>query len=1154
MRSHKGAHTKKKWFRRILLLIGVMFLAAAALAPRAAHWAALERLRAHAAGPVQLGSVWLDREGSVRLSDVRIVRGRVTLASVEKVTLHGTTAMLFSADAVPRAVILEKVELRCVLAEEGGWRFVLPFKPPARRRAPRIELRQVTFVLPNGDRFHSDRLVLAPATDPAVFEISGTVRTPAQEEVRIRGRLNRFTTAAWFELSCDQLDLSLPWLKRAEPIAHRLQEQPWRGRGYAAARLRLVHPPNQPFTTAWSYECTLDLTNASLGLAGQDIAATNLTGRLLLNRDRIELKELSGSLGHGALRLNGTIGQQTELVVSVRGVRVDDLFDLSGNPAGRFGTARLDGSLTIRGGKSPETWTGRVVTRVEGRAVPGGAIELEARIDRGHVAVERASWNWGGGRLTLTASGSLARDVLEIHLTVHSVRLDALLEAAELPGELNALVQAQLHLRGPLTRWNDPRAWALHGAVQLENVETTDRVLGTVTAGLAKGPDDSDLVIHDVTAEMLGIPLVGSASVSLTDRSWEAQLRTPRAISLALLLQLCPPDITLPDVRGRCRLIITAIGRAFRQEHEVTIAVRDGVLSWNGHELAGLGGRIQLQPGRPISFATDRFALASGQAAVRGNLRFADQARQLDIRVTLEEVEAVELVELLLGRRPETTLAGRISGAAQLSWDCRPGSYPSCGLTLSSEELQLDKLILRDLTAIVELANGRVSVPRWQARLNRFGPAVGQLRWPAGDDQSKLAIDSLTLTAIDMAAITPDRQGRPLCVGTASAELAGHLELDSKRLVLNGTARSRWLRWRGLPPAEHASAQVFIDGKQFRLRQLRAITCSGNITLDIDHMLDRSASSEISVRVQDVSLNQLLSVRRPLDPTFLSGILNGQGTITVKHDADRSVPLGYGEFSLSRARLARVPVRHGKGVVYFDGRSYDVVFDQIAVGNGTADGTVTLTPGEPTRYRVSLAFRDMSLPFLCTSVLRLRDPVAGFVTGSIELEGTTGGWHTANGAIYVTQLRDAELWKLPLFYALAEFLLPGVARPGVFHYGKGKIGVRNGVFVLDGFALRGAAAQIYIRKGRIWPDGRLDLEIIGNAETLLPPQAPVVGVIRRLADNVQHRLVKFYVTGTVQNPHVRAVPLADVSGPALQFFRDLMSGRFLPNPPPPPRR
>ncbi len=1149
MGSREHATWKRRLLRRLLLVLAVLGLLGAALVPRASRWLAQRKLARHAAGRLELAAVRLSRDGSIQLLDVRIARGRAELARVAKVTVRGAAGLL-SSEGVPDAVILERVRLSCVVAERGVWRFVLPFRPPARRRAPWIELHDVTFVLPNGDRFKAPRLTFTPAPDPAVFQIDGTVRTPAGEVVAVRGRLNRLTAAARLELVCDRFDLSLRWLRRIPAVAQRLQSQSWRARGYASTQVQLVHAPNSSWDSGWSYECRLDLRNAMFQLPVHGIAARNLVGRVLLKPDRVELTDLSGSLGHGAIQLTGTLGDDTALLVTVRGVQLGDVFAMAETAADRFSSVRVEGSLSIRGGRRPESWTGRLVTRLVGQALPGGALEIVATIDQGHVTVEQARWQWAGGSFALSAEGHLGHDLLELHLTAQSVRLDALLELAGLPARLNALVQAQLHLKGPLTGWNNPTAWALHGGVQLINVETVDRVLGSVTATLSKEPGDGELKVTDVAADVNGILLEGTASLMLAERAWRTQLRTPRPVPLSLLLQYCPPDLQLPDLSGTCTLAVSAQGSAMTGAWSATVAVSDGQLRWNNHELHGIDGIVQLASDAPVTFRSGQLAIAGGRISLEGTVRLEPDARELDIQLALDHVRAEQLLELLSDRPSKTAVAGSLSGTARIRWDCNPVNSPACAASLTSDKLRIDKLTVYDLSAFIELRNGRLAVPRWEGQLARFGPASGRLRWPAGDDDDNLAIDRLVLKAIDLSAITPDRHGRPLCTGMATAELAGHMELSTRRLVLHGVARSAALRWRGLPPAQHARAEVFVDGPRLRLRNLRAVSCAGNVVVDIDHPLDRSASSEISVRLQDVSLNELVSVRKHHDAAFISGIVNGSGTITVKHGPDRSVPLGYGEFTLSRARLARVPVRHAKGVLYYDGKAYDVVFDQMAVGNGSADGTVTVVPGTPTQYRISLAFRDLSLPFLCTSVLRLRDPVAGFVTGSIELEGTSTGWHTTNGAIYITQLRDAELWKLPLFYAIAEFLLPGVTRPGVFHYGKGKIGVQNGVFVLDGFALRGAAAQIYIRQGRIWPDGRLELEIIGNAETLLPAQVPVVGVIRRFADNVQHRLVKFYVTGTVHNPRVRAVPLADVSGPALQFFRELMSGRFLPNPNP----
>ena len=1151
MRVAGKGKRRRKWRRRIVAGLALAVLLAVGTAAPVLRRTVQARLAPYAAGTVAIGSVRLASDGTVTLLNVRIGRDGTELASVRRVRLEGAVQATLRGTGTPSRVQLEGVVLRCVLARNGRWRVILPFRPPPHRRAPEVSCRNVTLVLPNGDRLTAASIQLLPSPEPHVLEVRGNLYTPVGEKVVVTGRFHRLTGAARLELTCDQLDLTLAWLRRIPPVGSWLARQGWVTAGVGQLAATLTHAPNRGATEGWSYEFRLDLMNARIEPAELDLPVSNLVGRIMLTPGRVELQGLSGTLGRGAVRIEGVLGQQTALRVDVRGVTLGDLVGEHATVAGELSEARLDGTLQIRGQRLPATWTGQLAAHLRGGPLPPGGLAVKARIEQGEFVVERARWSWGGGRFALSASGSLTSGVLAAEVTADGVRLDALGQLLGEPTTLNALVHAELHLSGPLATWRQPASWAVSGELRLVNIETLDRFIGQLGASLQKDAGATEVRLSTISAELFGIRLIGSGRVDLLRRTWRAQLRSADRVSVAMLSQFFPPDWTLPDLDGSVRLAGELRGSLTERSWQASVQLADVELEWNDRSLSAFSVLVTTAAAAPLRFATTPVRWGGGEVVAEGLLVTVRPERGLRVSLGLNDVELQELLELFGGRSVQQAVEGRVSGTVDVRWDCDPASWPECSIALQADRLRLDRIVLEQFQALVQWRAGAVVVDHWEARLGPLGPASGRARWPDAEHRERVVLEQLWLGELDLARLTPDRRGVPLCHGMATAELAGYYDLQQRRLFLQGTVEAPSLKWRDLPPLKLATGQVTLDGNILRLDPLRGSTCGGTLRLRIRHPLDRSEATTIGVTLSDVDLNGLLSARRPVPASLASGRVSGDGTITVRHASDRSIVLGYGQFRLTRARLAKVPVRHGRGVLYFDGHAYDIVFDHLAVGGGSADGTLTVVPeGQVTHYRASFAFRDLSLPLLCTSVLEHRHPVAGFADGSLELEVRSEGWHTANGAIYVTRLREAELWRLPLFYAIAEFLLPGVARPGVFHDGKGKIGVQNGVYVLDGFALRGTAAQIYIKQGKVWPDGRLQLEIIGNAETLLPAEAPLVGVIRRLADNVQHRLVKFYVSGTVETPRVRAVPLADVSGPALQFFRSLMNGRFLPNPPP----
>lgn len=1102
------------------------------------------RLAPYASGVLSVESAFLKQLRNVVIEGLEITDPEQgNLVRVRRITIRGAIPALLTADGIPEEVRIEGAKLACVREHDGAWSVQLPLRLPPRPRIPTIRFLDSVLILPGGHSYALTECRLVQGEVDGEVLVRAVLKRGA-ETVHVQGQFHRMRGSARFEIYARQLELPHPVLFRLPMVRERLEESGVACEGRASLRVVAAHEPDQPLKRGWTVECQLVLRDALLHLAGVPLPVSELGGVVEYSGGAVVLRDVQGMLGTGRLRASGSLGEHTRIELHVAGLRLRDCLGERARQLSRWCDLTVDGVVDIKGGRNPETWRGVLEGHVSGPPLSGKDVTVRVALQEGTVRLDRAELPWAGGRVLVWGTGKLETGALEGGLLLEGVRLDALPlpEAASVP--VNAVCQADIAWKVPLRAVGDIDAWEFRGSIRLDNIETPEQYVGRIEGALEKPVGETALSFNNLRGDLFGIGLVGSVEVDLTTSWCEIWLQTPEELDVVQFDQLLPPYVVFPRIEGVCRVTVQGRGKLTDSTYRATALLYFKRLTYDATwHIEDVTLTVSATSGKPVGFQSTAFRLAGGEWAVDGTVGRDEQGRWQISGVA--EARGVDVRELTARALPDHQAAASVEGKmdAHIAYNFTigpSGAEPVRGsLRLTSKRLKSGGLTFEDLVASGGFQGRTVEITRWGALITELGPARGTLSYSSGSPHIPITV---ALTSVDLGRLTGAEGHQPACVGVARANLKGHIRCSDGQIQLKGAASSDGLQFVGFPRTGPARAIVDLEGRQLTIRDFVAEAWGGVLLGRFSRELRSRAPSEIFVQIRNARLEDLLARESTGRSTFVSGIASGEGEILVEWAGERRVTRGKGRFVLEQARLGRLPVRNARGSIYFDGAGYDIVFTSMLIGDGTANGILTVIPGDARRFEASFAFRDISLPFVLVNLTGTTDPVAGRITGSLELRGTLGDWRNVDGVIYITRLRDADLWRLPVFDAVAELLLPGVARPGVFHDGRGRIAIEKGVAVVDGFALSGAAAQIYVRRGRIWPDGRIELELIGNAETLIPARAPLIGVVRRFADTVQHRLVRFYVTGTLQQPRVRALPLADVSGPAIELFRSLIRG------------
>ncbi|WP_435006440.1 AsmA-like C-terminal region-containing protein [Tundrisphaera lichenicola] len=219
------------------------------------------------------------------------------------------------------------------------------------------------------------------------------------------------------------------------------------------------------------------------------------------------------------------------------------------------------------------------------------------------------------------------------------------------------------------------------------------------------------------------------------------------------------------------------------------------------------------------------------------------------------------------------------------------------------------------------------------------------------------------------------------------------------------------------------------------------------------------------------------------------------------------------------------------------------------VGGGSIQGNVMLRLGPNRSFRSETQLNGLDLEVLSRLRTNGKQNIRGKVSGKIDLNGTDTTQLDWSRGMVALDLSDASLVELPVFKELDRFL--GASRGGgLFEEGHIQATIANRSLYIDSMTLQGPVVQIH-SNGTVTFLGGLDLEVLVNTNEIIPESGlalvalvPGLGqalgrgqeVLFRLATFLQNRLLKFRVTGTLDNPTVRLDAGIAVTQGAAGFF------------------
>jgi hypothetical protein len=1104
---------------------------------------------------------------------------------VDRVEIECTWWDLISRRVTAKSISVRGAQIRLEGADPARWLSQLPIRVPSSGIASYPTVNVAGGKLALGSREYSGLdLAITPGPDGKTLRLRGSVDDPLWRRWSFTGTTDMSMAAGRVHAECDELELrpELANLLAADvrSVFDRLQpngrvsvvaDLTWHGGTAGGQDLRLLVDPR----------------DLALTLPTVPQPVTGLSGRIEWDGTRLVLHSLAGRLGGGDIVVRGSVDvmapYHARLNGELRGIRVGDLLQGGDAPTLPLDSL-LSGDFQFEGGNDAASWRGGWTgTLKPPTGSPQDAVQFRGSLADGVATIDEIRCNWAGGELTAKARAALTRaGNVTGTLTLRGARIEQLLPDRAKTSDIEGTASADLRFEVPAAHWSDWSRWTVSGSVSIPAARVEHREIRSAIASVEHGTEG--LRFRDASLEINGLWLRGFLTVSPHEPfRLSGTFQTDPMAATALAERFGMSDslhgvsgvFTLDgSVSGTLRpLQLMLAGNGLARELQIGEAKLARVpfeYKLDGETLAvscsgvpALGGQVDLRAEtcRVAGPVAARGQGADGHAADKTwtPVATAPEIARIDFRGKFDRLDLVAVAAAVGRNKLRTT--GRISGSFEASV---PLSGPQRGQILVHGEGSSAALVV-DGTRIEQVAGDFVydmsglAVPHWSGNAP-YGPLAGSIHWDREPDPNvvRLQVSSNRLS-LDRLAGTG---GSSAVRGTASFQMSLVLDAATGASFGSGTARSERVACGELPPFGPAQCDIEVEGPRVTLRRLDAPAWGGKLTAGVVADLSGRAPSEVTFVLEKADLRQMAGAWSTGPPT-VRGTGSARGTLLAAGHAVRTPQSGGPRLEVQSAVIAGIPVKNGRAELELVGDRATLHAVSAAAAEGVVTGEIRLqlpmsasagpiaraapAAPPPVGYEASLTFWDISVPTMLRSAFAIQQPVAGVVSGQLELRGTTRSWQDTAGEIRIRELRDADLWRMPLFAMIADLMLPGRGR-GVFHTGNGVARLRDGRATVDGFALAGPTAQLFVDKGTIGFDGRLDLEVIGNAETLIPAQIPVIGLFRRATDMLQQNLVKYYVTGTLENPRVVPVPLAGVSEAAARFFTGLFAPSSLPRP------
>lgn len=1132
---------------------------------------AVARLSQLCTGRVEIDRAKFEFNAGLTLFGVRFFGGSRAKSdancSIEQIHVACTWRELLSRTFQPTTVVIRQPRLRLTGATPQEWQASLPFLnsnvAPSSLRSLRIESAAVQ--LDDGRSLSGVTIDAGLNAGKSTFSVRGAINDSLWGRWSLDGSVDTKTGQSRLHATSREVKLDERQAVVLGAVA-RERFATWQPTGTIG--VDAIATWDTWSLANFQIRALVDPQQASLRIPSVPERITDLSGRVELTERLVTLQSLVGRIGGGEARISGEVNTETTPSGRIHGeIRTVRIGDVVGTKASRAeADAVVSGEFDVKGGSDPKTWVGSWVGRLEPRGKSTvESVGLRFALANGFANADQIRFQWAGGKLTATAQASLSGEgMLHGSISFRGVQLAEAIAWRPGNADLQGAADGDFDFHVPLSAWSDFRQWQMSGSLSSPSITFATETFRDAEASIAT--IDQRLVVRSASLDWQGCRLNASGSVVLNA---PYELRGTIRAGPASVTELAKRfEIDAAEVSGTASID----GRMTGTLEPLALALAgDGVfrrVRFGTHEIAELpvhfdgnadgfsarfrraelfGGHVDLE------LATSRSVAATSSTAPSGSVATAPS---LPMHLRLSgRFDDVDISAIAPAGQPRG-ITGRVSGTlgGTLALATSQANVPSrIHGHVDAQAIQVNKLSLSKASADFVWDRAGFSLPRWVAT-SEFGPVEGSLDWNLADRREPIRVQ-VSSERLDLARLTRGQQGSA-ATGIASLNVALAIDPADGRPHGFGQAHCNRVECDGLTAFGPLDCEVRIDDEQVTLRNLRADAWGGKLAATVEADLAQRLPSNITFSLEGVDLRRLLGDSSgELAPR---GTMSGRGTLIAAGTSVRTPKINTSFLELSGGAIAGIPIRQGRA-------DLDVMDEQITLRNisaTAADGRVTgdikLTrqsrrptrPGQSTRqstgqpplvrFDARLGFADVSVPAVLRGAVGARDPTAGKVSGELALQGTNRGWSDTVGEIRVRQLRDADLWRIPLFAGIADWMLPGRAR-GVFHTGSGVARVRQGIITFDGFSIAGPTAQLYFERGTIYPDRRVELEVIGSAETLIPADLPVIGLFRRATDLLQRSVVKFYVTGTLDQPRVVPVPLAALSEAATKFFGGLLN-------------
>jgi hypothetical protein len=817
----------------------------------------------------------------------------------------------------------------------------------------------------------------------------------------------------------------------------------------------------------------------------------------------------------------------------------------------------------------------------------------------GVLTLQHLEWQWGGGQVSISARSPIyPQGDLEGVARIKQIDLRAAgRTVARHLREFGGTANAELSFRVPLRSFADPHAWQWTGPVRLAKLQVGqlffDSMQGTLayqqhaltlsraSAELAQRNFSGNLTVHLIEPHAFSATF-RMAPVELSDlertavaRNADVLLRGTLEVSGKASGRLASDAIQLAG-EGVVRRL--AVGPLEFADTSFQYELVENGLRLSAVNLAALGGRFR-GSGRCI-YPSQNLTSSRAQSRVHSP---ATAFRPCELRL-LGSFDNVELSQLLQTLSvPGAGLRGPISGELQLQIDLASGD-PSNLLRMhgraASKRLEIAGVPAFDASGDFELDGNALTMKSLTGNLPA-GKVTGHARVDLSKQRptvaAELQSDGLSLGALDQS--TSHRSSLRQLRGTAGGSAFLEFDLATGRLSGQGAGRIQSLEVGSLPVIDSVLVRQFDwrDGKLL-VPAFQAALWGGGATGSCEIDLTSTAKfAEIpSIKVDRVELARIASAW-PSGASVARGKVSGAGRLTVPGDGVHRAVVGAGEFTIESAAFDRLALGRTAGTIEaFDSGTHEIVAGRVQAkrnvtprageqrvlirireaqpAGGSLHGTVLLGYSDQMTYDANLRFNGLDLATVAQAVFASRHAVSGSLSGEMRLVGTDRGTADARGDMWF-RVDNGNLWRFPVLAVFVRestrvfnrLLNLNLAEQSAQTAMARRVTLQNGVLRVHEFWIAGDMGRLF-GEGNIALDGRIDLDFVGNFDTGLPKNVPILGQLSGALDFLQQRLVKVHLSGTLSEPVAIPVPLQDLTDPAKNFFRSVITGTLFDDP------